>query len=271
MIQPIGLVVSDVDGTLTSHAGTLSLANQREIQRVIRRGVHFSIATGRPSRDLRTIRESLDLAIPVIVSNGTMVEDLSTGEIIHSMELETSLTLALLDLITSHDVDAVFLDTSVEWVYQVRNATGIPPKWIVSDLVADAARRVTEWDSFFDEERTVLKILVEGAESELQRIEHAVAAIAGVQVTASFPNNREIFVAHAGKANAARLLAQRLGIDAANVLAIGDQRNDIELIRWAGVGVAMGNAVPELKAVADWITRSNDEDGVAHALAHFIS
>jgi Cof subfamily protein (haloacid dehalogenase superfamily) len=270
LTQPIALVVSDVDGTLTHHAGILSPANQREIQRVIGRGVHFSIATGRPSRELRRIRASLDLAIPVIVSNGTMVEDLATGEIIYSLAIETSLTLALLDLISSHDVDAVFLDTSDGWIYQVRNASGVPPKWIVSDLVADAALRVTDWSTFFEQERTVLKILVEGTELELQRIEHAVAAMPGVQVTASFPNNREIFVAHAGKANAARLLAARLGIDAANDLAIGDQRNDIELIRWAGVGVAMGNAVPELKAVADWITRSNDEDGVAHALAHFI-
>jgi hydroxymethylpyrimidine pyrophosphatase-like HAD family hydrolase len=84
------------------------------------------------------------------------------------------------------------------------------------------------------------------------------------------PNNREVLVARAGKANAAKLLAARLGIDPAHVLAIGDQRNDIEMIRWAGIGVAMGNAVPALKAVANWITCSNDEDGVAHALAHFI-
>ena len=120
------------------------------------------------------------------------------------------------------------------------------------------------------EDRTVLKIHVEGAESELQRVEQALAVIEGVQVTASFPYNRAVFVAHAGKANAAKLLAERLGIEPANVLAIGDQRNDVELIRWAGIGVAMGNAVPELKAVADWTTRSNDDDGVAHALAHFV-
>ena len=70
----------------------------------------------------------------------------------------------------------------------------------------------------------------------------------------SLPNNREIFVAHAGKANAARMLAARLGIDQAQVLAIGDQRNDIEMIRWAGIGVAMGNAVAELKAIAERVT-----------------
>ena len=120
------------------------------------------------------------------------------------------------------------------------------------------------------EDRTVLKIHVEGAEAELQRVEQALAVIEGVQVTAFFPYNREVFVAHAGKADVATLRAARLGIEPANVLAIGDQRNDVELIRWAGIGVAMGNAVPELKAVADWITRSNDDDGVAHALAHFI-
>ncbi len=268
LTQSIALVVSDVDGTLTNHAGTVSEATQREIRRVMSRGIHFSIATGRPTRDLQHVRESLDLPIPVIVSNGTMVEDLATGEIIHSLQIETSVTLAVIDVITGYDVDAVILDTPKGWIYQVRNATGEPPPWIVS--VGDTAHRIEEWKTYLAEERTVLKILAEGAEAELQRIEQALSVIPGVQVTASFPNNREIFVEHAGKANAARLLAERLGLEAAHVLAIGDQRNDIELLRWAGIGVAMGNAVPELKAVADWITRSNDEDGVAHALAHFI-
>ena len=268
MTQPIALVVSDVDGTLTNHAGAISPATQREIRRVMSRGVHFSIATGRPTRDLQRVREELDLALPVIVSNGTIIEDLATGEIIHSLQIEVSVICTMLDLIASHDVDAVIMDTPQGWIYQVRSATGEPPPWIIS--VGDTAHRIDEWNTYLAEDRTVLKIVLEGAESELQRIEQALAVIEGVQVTASFPNNREIFVAHAGKANAAKLLATRLGIDAANVLAIGDQRNDVELIRWAGIGVAMGNAVPELKAVADWITRSNGEDGVAHALAHFI-
>ena len=268
MTQPIALVVSDVDGTLTNHAGTVSPGNQREIRRVMSRGIHFSIATGRPTRDLQNVRDSLDLPIPVIVSNGTMVEDLATGEIIHSLQIEKAITLAVLDVLAHHDVDAVILDTPNGWIYQVRNASGEPPPWIIS--VGDTAHRIEEWNTYLAEERTVLKILVEGAEPELQRIEQALGVVPGVQITASFANNREIFVTQAGKANAAKLLAARLGIEPAHVLAIGDQRNDVELIRWAGIGVAMGNAVPELKAVADWVTRSNDEDGVAHALARFI-
>jgi Cof subfamily protein (haloacid dehalogenase superfamily) len=268
LTQPIALVVSDVDGTLTNPAGVVSAANQREIRRVMSRGIHFSIATGRPTRDLQKVRDSLHLPIPVIVSNGTMVEDLATGEVIHSLQIERSVTLAVLDVIARHDVDAVILDTPGGWIYQVRNAAGEPPPWIIS--VGNTAQRIEEWNSYLAEERTVLKILVEGTDDQLQQVEQALDVIPGVQITASFANNREIFVAQAGKANAARLLAERLGIEPAQVLAIGDQRNDVELIRWAGIGVAMGNAVPELKAVADWITRSNDEDGVAHALAHFI-
>lgn len=268
MTQPIALVVSDVDGTLTNHAGTVSPANQRAIRRVMRRGIHFSIATGRPTRDLQKVRESLDLSLPVIVSNGTVVEDLATGEIIHSLQIERSVIVAVLDVIANYAVAAVILDTPQGWFYQVRNAAGEPPPWLIG--VGDTAHRIETWNTYLAEERTVLKIVVEGAEADLQHLEHALAIVPGVQITATFANNREIFVAHAGKANAARLLAARLGIEASQVLAIGDQRNDIELIRWAGVGVAMGNAVPELKNVADWITRSNDEDGVAHALAHFI-
>jgi Cof subfamily protein (haloacid dehalogenase superfamily) len=269
-MQPIKLVVSDVDGTLVTHAGMLSEANRRAIRRVIDRGVHFSIATGRPTRELRRFIESLDLAVPVIGSNGAMVEDLTTGEIIHSLQIDTRVILAVLELLKSHELDAVFLDTPQGWVYQVRNITGEPPTWILDDQITGVTQRIDDWNAYLAEEHTILKILIEGPETELQQLEHALAVIPGVQVTASMPNNREVLVARAGKANAAKLLAARLGIDPAHVLAIGDQRNDIEMIRWAGIGVAMGNAVPALKAVANWVTCSNDEDGVAHALAHFI-
>lgn len=122
MTQSIALVVSDVDGTLTNRAGAISPANHREIMRIMSRGIHFSIATGRPTRDLQKVREGLDLALPVIVSNGTMIEDLATGEIIHSLQIEMPVIRAVLDLIVSHDVDAVIMDTPQGWIYQVRNA-----------------------------------------------------------------------------------------------------------------------------------------------------
>ena len=139
------------------------------------RGVHFSTATGRPTRDLRQVRDNLDLALPVIVSNGTMIEDLATGEIIHSLQIEMSVIRAVLDLIVSHDVDAVILDTPQGWIYQVRNATGEPPPWIIS--VGDTAHRIAEWNTYLAEDRTVLKIIAEGAESDLKRIEQALAVI----------------------------------------------------------------------------------------------
>ena len=80
----------------------------------------------------------------------------------------------------------------------------------------------------------------------------------------------EIFVGGVSKRLGLQTLAAHLDVTQAETMAIGDHLNDVEMLAWAGVGVAMGNAVPEVKAVADWITASQAEDGVARAIERFI-
>ncbi len=80
----------------------------------------------------------------------------------------------------------------------------------------------------------------------------------------------EIFVANVNKCRGLELIAARLGLAREEVLAIGDHINDLEMIQWAGVGVAMGNAQPEVCAVADWVTTTLEEEGVARAIERYV-
>jgi Cof subfamily protein (haloacid dehalogenase superfamily) len=257
-----------VDGTLIDSDGVISPATLSEIRRVVRGGVHFSIASGRPTRGIRVALADLNIRVPVIGSNGAVVEDLNTGEVIHSANIEARVALRVLEAVAVRDTYWVLVDTAEGWSYQPGR---LAHRGELERMVAELrAVRVDNWARYLEDERGVLKVVVHAEEPELKWLERELGEAPGVHVTSSWARNREITIAGADKANAARMLAARLGIEREDVLAIGDNRNDLELVEWAGVGVAMGNAVPELKRVADWVTSTNDEDGVAHALARFV-
>lgn len=265
---PIKLVVSDIDGTLITTAGVVSAANRRAIARVMATGVHFSVASGRPTKRVRVVLEGLGVTVPIISSNGAVIEDLATGEIIYSLHLEHALARRVLTVAAEYDLLWSFIDAAEGWSYVAgqHELLEVLKPWVA---VLDA-RRVEDLDLFFAEQPLIRKIVVAGEERDLERFEPAIETIEGVYITSSWQGNREIMVRGADKANAAKHLAARLGIEPGQVLAIGDHRNDLELLAWAGMGVAMGNAASELMEIADWVTTSNDDDGVAHALDHFI-
>jgi len=267
-VKHIKLVISDIDGTLVTGTGVISPATRREITRIMAAGVHFGVASGRPTPRVRDVLEGLGVTIPIISSNGAIIEDLATGEIVHSRHLEHVLARQALAIIADYNIRCSFIDTAAGWCYWT-GSRDLPDRlaWVVAEL---EATRIEDLDRFFAGAPVVRKIVVAGDERELARLEATVASLDGVFVTSSWQGNREILVAGADKANAAKILAARLEIDSEQVLAIGDHRNDLELITWAGTGVAMGNAEPELKAVADWVTASNEEDGVALALERFV-
>jgi hypothetical protein len=264
----IKLVVSDIDGTLVTSSGQISPATRKEIARVIAAGVHFGVASGRPTRRVRAVLEGLGVTVPIISSNGAVIEDLVTGEIIYSLHLEHALARRVLQVAADYPLMGVFVDTASGWSF-------LPGEHAPTDAIRFwqselDARRMDDADLFFAEDPVVRKIVVAGDERVLEQLEPALKAVEGVYVTSSWHGNREIMVAGADKANAAKRLAARLGVEPPEVLAIGDHRNDLELIAWAGTGVAMGNAAAELKEIADWVTASNDQDGVAKALRRYI-
>lgn len=265
----IKLVVSDIDGTLITSAGEVSAANRREIARVMAAGVHFSVASGRPTKRILAVLEGLGVNVPIISSNGAVIEDLTSGEVIYSLHLEHALVRRVLRIAASYEQLWAFIDSAAGWSYLTGNYALTPElKFWVTELTA---RPINELNLFFAEQPIVRKLVIAGEEHDLERFEPEVAALDGVYITSSWRGNREIMVRGADKANAAKHLATRLGIEPDQVLAIGDHRNDLEMLSWAGTGVAMGNAHPDLKRIADWVTTSNDEDGVAHALEHFIA
>ncbi len=265
---PVKLVISDIDGTLLTSDRIVTPGTVEAIQRVTRRGVHFAVATGRPTRGLRETLAGIDLVLPTIGSNGAVVEDLTTGEVFHSAHMDHEIARRVVAVARECNLGWVVYDTSRGWVAEVRGGRddGTLRHFLDEDevLIVDDLATAVPADS------TITKIAVHGDEAILVRLDHALRSVTGVRCTTSGENNREIVLAGVDKARAAQMLADRLDLTADQVLAIGDSGNDLELIAWAGIGVAMGNAIPAIKEVANWVTSSNDEDGVARALARFV-
>lgn len=260
------LVVSDIDDTLLPKGGVISQGTRRAVAECRRRGIVFSLASGRWFPSTVTVAETLGVNGPLIVANGGCVMTVD-GEVLKEFPMrERDVEIAygaVKDcgaLITSYVRGAIYrLNT---WTMENR-----PPEKLsyfggeVFDVVDDDPVR-------FQQEalQGVYKMEVYSNDTPLlaelrDRLEKA-----GLSVSSSFKTNIEITSPGLGKGQAVAWLARYLGIGREQVMCFGDNTNDASMLRAAGVGVAMGNAVAELKAQADLVAPPCAEDGLARLL-----
>ncbi|HOB08967.1 MAG: Cof-type HAD-IIB family hydrolase [Limnochordia bacterium] len=265
----IRLVALDIDDTLMDSKGNIPQANLEAIDRVRRQGVEVVLVTGRMHcRALPYARMlKLDPEQVLISYNGAMLRKISGEEIAH-IPLEHHTALELIEYFQNrnrtvqiyHD-DQLYvaeIDANVEYYMRMSGAEARP----VGDLYRFAA----------DQSKALSKLLVVGSEEEVAE-EISLAQIrfgSIVQVVQSKKRYIEITHLDATKGKALAYLAGRLGYRREEVMAVGDGGNDLGMIEWAGVGVAVGNAPEHVKAAADFVTKTHDEAGVAYALDRFV-
>lgn len=257
----VRLVVTDIDGTLVRSDGTPSPATVSAL-RALR--VPYVLVTGRPRRWVDRLAAELGCEGAAIVANGALTYDLATGDVIRALTIEPADARACAEAIRTEIPDALF---AVEWVSEPPFASepGYPsvhpdPTALQLDLAALTAE-------------PVLKLLCRSPSHPEADALYEVARIAcaghPVELTHSSGTVGLLEIAAAGvdKAAAVAAYADSLGITSAEVLAFGDGFNDVPLVAWAGHGVAVANAHPAVIDVADEVTASNDDDGVAAVLA----
>ncbi len=255
------LIALDVDGTILTHDGFLPAATRAAIVAAARAGHHIVLATGRSIVATVPIAEMLDLPHGYAVcSNGAVTLGLDPTlpagyQVIDSVTFDPRPVLSLLReelpdaLIAVEDLGVGFLVSSPFPDGELGGEQTIVP---FDELVARPATRVT------------LRMPEVSAEDFMARVEriglHEVAYAVGW--TAWLDINPE----GVSKASALELVRRRLGVQPHRTVAVGDQRNDIQMLQWAARGVAMGNAPEEVKAVADEVTGDVSEGGLAAAL-----
>lgn len=271
--MPPKMIASDIDGTFLNSDGRVTPRLRDAVARAIRKGAFFCLATGRPHRWLLPVLDQLPFAPVCVCANGAVVYDPATDRVLRAFELPPEVM---------RDVVA-----AVE-----RALAGIPHGYGVERVGSSALDPEEEcflitreynpdaWDARFgvvgvDELVSVpaAKLLVRCmtlSSAEMFELIAPVIDPAVAHVTYSMDEGLiEISSPGVNKATGVSVLAAQYGVDASEVVAFGDMPNDLEMLAWAGMGVAMANASPVLLDAADHVTVSNDEDGVAVVLEHW--
>ena len=263
----IRLVAMDLDDTLLRDNWTISPRVLKAIQKAQAQGVKMTIATGRMPISTRPYAEQLGLDVPVITYHGAMIQQVLSGEILFRRVIPSSLAAEIVQDVAERGLYAqVYLKDRVvttqvnEWSREYARISSVHIE------EADLSILLSE------EPEGVEKILLMAEETELDQLAPLLGQRYGekVHITKSKPCFLEMTDCTVNKGVALAALAKQFGIAQEEVMAIGDSFNDLEMIKYAGVGVAMGNARQEIKEQADIVTTTNEEDGVAEAIERYV-
>lgn len=265
--MPIRLVAMDLDDTLLRDDWTISPRVVESLRRAQALGVITTIATGRMPKGMRRYAEQLGIDVPVITYHGAMIQKVLSGEILFRRVIPHKTASDIVKYVLDSGFhchiylqDRVFTQEKNEYSRDYSRLNGLEIEQ--GDLLSLLARGP----------EGVEKILLIGEESELDHLAPSLKTRYSeqVHVTKSKSSFLEMVEVSVNKGTALKALANQLGIQQEEIMAIGDSFNDLEMIRYAGVGVAMGNARAEVKEAADYVTGTNMEDGVAQAVEKFV-
>lgn len=260
------LIALDVDGTLLRSDKRLSPRVTQAVRRATEAGVCVVLASARPPRSLSEIHRFLKLDTLQINYNGALVHDPVSRRHIHHKPLPPELASRVVRHARRVDRDVVVsLEILDKWYTDHVDET-LPTetsKAFTPDFIGPL-------ESFLHV--PVTKIMLLATPDRLGRIRGAVVKKFGDELglAVSDPHLLQVIHPEADKARALALVAGRYGILPSEVMAIGDAPNDLTMLHWAGLGVAVGNAWDNVRMAADVVVPPNDDDGVAHAIERFV-
>ncbi|MGX1271697.1 HAD family hydrolase [Streptomyces phaeoluteigriseus] len=255
------LVATDLDGTLLRGDDTLSDRSLDALARVAAAGARHLVVTGRPAPRVRPLLDSLRGGGLAVCGQGAQLYDVGSDRLLWSVTLDRELAETALGKIEA-EVGEVYAAVDQDGV---DGLTLIEPGYLMPHPTLPALRVGARDDLWCEPISKVLLRHPTLSDDELAATARAVVGSLAT-VTMSGPGTVELQPCGVTKATGLALAAEHLGLRPRDTIAFGDMPNDIPMFDWAGRGVAMANAHPELKAVADEVTTSNEDDGVAVVL-----
>ncbi|HUR51010.1 MAG TPA: HAD family hydrolase [Mycobacteriales bacterium] len=257
------VVASDLDGTIVRSDGTFSARTAAAIEAVEAAGSTFVMVTGRPVRWMREVAEQARHHGLAVCANGALLYDLHTEQVVRSWLLSADAAQEVVEALRGALPGIAFAVERLEQGFA--HEPGYRPRWDSTDPVTQApVEQLLSVD--------VVKLLARheslGADELLAAARDAVPEAAEL-THSSRDGLLEISAVGVSKASGLATVCSDLGVDAPQVVAFGDMPNDLPMLTWAGHGVAVANAHPEVLAAADEVCGSNDDDGVAEVLARW--
>lgn len=264
----IKLIVLDIDGTLLNSRLELSERNERALKAALEAGAQVALATGKTSNAGAKLVERLGLSTPGIYLQGTAIFE-ADGSIRYQQTL---------DPVVARQVITYAEDRGFEFIAYSGTRMMVPR---ANQEVIDGIMRYHEpmpevvgpLQNLLDNLAFNKLMIIGPGPREIKALRWQLQAQLDGQcrlMQAGIPEMLEVLPHGASKGAALRVMLKNMGIDAKNVMAMGDAENDIEMLQVAGLGVAIGNASDSLKAAAREVVASNDDDGVAEAIERFV-
>ena len=261
------LIASDVDGTLLDDDEKVTARTRAAVNAAVDAGAHFVLATGRPPRWVHPVVDALGFAPMAVCANGAVIYDASADRILSARTLSADALCELAEIATrvipgaGLAVERVGRSAHDAATPQFVSSPGYEHAWLnpdntevsLEDLLAAPA----------------VKLLIRKAGARSSDMAAELVKHIGLEGDITYSTNNglvEVVPLGVSKATGVEELAHPLGITAEDIVAFGDMPNDVPMLHWAGLGVAMGNAHPDAVAAANEVTASNSDDGVARVL-----
>lgn len=260
MDTPPRLVATDLDGTLVRQDRSVSARTAEVLAQITAEGTPVVLVTGRPVRWLSQVYDQLRAPLPAICANGAVVYDPDTDQVLRAEPLAPELLAEVARRLREAVPDAVFA-VEVEDGRRLRHDTAWPVRWDAGDPTIRAFATPEELATL-----PAVKLLVRSGERDPDVFVTVVTEALGGLAEAthsSYSGLAEISAAGVTKAAGLAWFCERHGVAPTEVLAFGDMPNDVPMLTWAGRAVAVANAHPAVREIADDVTLSNDDDGVA--------
>lgn len=259
------MIALDIDDTLLNDDLQITPETHEALKQAIEQGIIVTLATGRMFASAKQVAQQLALDVPLITYQGAYVRTLRDETLFYERTVPSDAAQKLFEYTEKHHLhlqlywnDTLYVKEDNE---KVRHYVGVSG---VSYVVEP------DFQSIID--KPLIKMLIFEEAELLDRITPELRELLGdqVHITKSKPVYLEFMHAEATKGHALAALAQHYNCSMEQVIGVGDAWNDRELISMSGLGVAMGNAIDELKEIADFVTKTNNEDGIKHVLDTYV-
>lgn len=264
------LIAIDMDGTLLNSQNQVSQRTKEAILRAKEKGVHVVLSTGRILSSALYYSHALGLKNPIVASNGAIVVDESSN-IIYKKTLGKNSIRDLANIAKEDNIYCHFYDESS--FYSNRRVQEVLDFYSEGDselnIELKTFKDIEEITS--QEDLNIYKFLfIDEDLDKLQRFRKRLSVFNNINISSSWSNNVEAMAMNVSKGQALKKLCKNLDISPQEVIAIGDSENDLSMLDFAGLSVAMGNGAEKIKENVDYITDLNDNHGVAKVIEKYI-
>lgn len=270
----IKLIALDLDGTTLNRNGRLTERTKQTLEAAIRQGVHVVIATGRTFSAVPDEVKAIEGIEYILSSNGAEIRNLQEDACIYSNYISPEAVDRAVAELKKHDFMLEVFVGGIAYTdkanYELAKQGGLPYR--NSQYVVDTRNPVEDIIGFTLEHRDSIENININFDNQQDRaaMREILKLLPDITLTTSFDHNLEIGGATTSKASALKALGNILGVSGNEIMACGDSPNDGAMMSVAGLPVAVGNAKPEIKEMAAYVTDTNDNDGVAKAVERFL-